>query len=355
MSETLLNRAGEWFAESGIQEATGGVARYYRSDLKQNARVSTEITGYAAGALAWLHTRTGNERYLELARKSACFLATRAWDPRAEVFPFEDGGEALGYFFDTGIIIRGLLSVWRLTGDEHLLTVATRAGEALYRHFRAGEHFHPILQLPAMTPTAHEPRWSRSPGCYQLKVALAWAELAEARGDARFRDWYEELLASSLACHDRFLVEVEDSEKRMDRLHPYSYFLEGMLPACDREQVQCALATGIRRVEFYLREIAPLFERSDVSAQLLRVRLLADAAGAVKLDEAPAAEEARRAASFQLESDDRRENGGFGFGRARGALLPYVNPVSTAFCLQAIDLWNLRRQGAPLPGWTALI
>ncbi|MCX6625257.1 MAG: hypothetical protein NTY38_30190 [Acidobacteria bacterium] len=92
-----------------------------------------------------------------------------------------------------------------------------------------------------------------------------------------------------------------------------------------------------------------------MAAQLLRVRLLAAASGAVALDERAAAEEAARAASFQLTSDHPRTNGGFAFGRANGEVLPYVNPVSTAFCSQALELWNCSRAGKPLPSWTILV
>ena len=66
---TFLHRAGCWFLSSGIQDEHGGVARYYRSDIRQNLPVSSEITGYAAStlglivvlmtALAWLHPREG--------------------------------------------------------------------------------------------------------------------------------------------------------------------------------------------------------------------------------------------------------------------------------------------------------
>ncbi len=48
-----------------------------------------------------------------------------------------------------------------------------------------------------------------------------------------------------------------------------------------------------------LREIGPSFERSDVNAQLLRVRLIAHHLGMVALDENAAREEASHAASFQ--------------------------------------------------------
>ena len=43
-----------------------------------------------------------------------------------------------------------------------------------------------------------EPRWSRSPGCYQLKSAMAWNDLFEAGGDEEFLQMYEGALAASL-------------------------------------------------------------------------------------------------------------------------------------------------------------
>ena len=46
----FLDRAGLWLLQSGIQEAGGGVARYYLADKRENRAVSTEITGYAVSA-----------------------------------------------------------------------------------------------------------------------------------------------------------------------------------------------------------------------------------------------------------------------------------------------------------------
>ncbi len=75
-------------------------------------------------------------------------------------------------------------------------------------------------------------------------------------------------------------------------------------------------------------------------AQLLRVRLLAEALGVLPLDQAAASHEAQLAASFQIESGDPRLAGGFLFGRKQGKEMPFVNPVSTAFCLQALAIWE---------------
>lgn len=338
-----LEHAGCWFLRSGIQEPSGGVARYYRSDIAQNLAVSNEITGYAASALAYLHSVTGNAAYLDAAARAATFLTQHAWDPAASTFPFEPASDR-AYFFDTGIIVRGLLAVWRATGDAQFLSRAREAALSLAFDFLGDGVYHPVISLPDKQPLPYEPRWSRTPGCFQLKAALAWHDL----GDLHAAKLFDAMLAYALRTHESFLEAEPDRERIMDRLHAYSYFLEGLLSVADRPEVRSALAAGLAQASALRREIAPLFERSDVAAQILRVRLIAHHLGALPLDEAAACEEASRAASFQAPGDhpDIRLRGGFFFGSKRGEMLPYSNPVSTAFCLQALELWRQHQSGS---------
>jgi hypothetical protein len=335
-----LEQAGRWFLESGIQEPGGGVARYYRSDSCANAPVSAEITGYAASALAYLHARTGEARYLEAARCAAGYLAREAWDPAACAYPFEPGSDR-AYFFDTGIMVRGLLAVWRSTGDEEFHTRAHEAALSMAFDFLGGDPFHAIITLPEKQPVAAEAAWSRSPGCYQLKAALAWQDPADEYSTRLF----ETVLAHTLRTHAPFLSAESDRAKLMDRLHAYCYFLEGLLAVADRAEVRAVLSAGIDRVAVLLRQIAPEFERCDVLAQLLRIRLAAHHAGAVALDETAAGEEAGRTAAYRIQDSDRRLHGGFWFGRKQGKILPFANPVSTAFAMQALALWEDHRAG----------
>src|SRR3954471_14618109 len=120
--------AGAWFLDSGIQEPNGGVARYYRADLARNERVSNEITGYSISAYCWLYQRLGDSRYLNAARRAATLLVDRAWLPSPGIWPFEYPADtretARAYFFDTGIIVRGLLALWRITREAKWLDAA---------------------------------------------------------------------------------------------------------------------------------------------------------------------------------------------------------------------------------------
>ena len=354
-----MGRAARWFLNSGIQEPSGGVARYYYSDRGQNARVSTEITGYAVSFLTYAYGRTAEAEYLEAAERGARFLVREAWNPGLALFPYEYPLTRdvcpLAYFFDSGIIIRGLLQIWRVTGEREFLDVATAAGHGMLKHFPGPEGLHPILHLPECTPLEYHAQWSASPGCYQLKAAMAWQDLYEVTGQQEFHAAYEAEMERAVATHLAFLPGASIQEKVMDRLHAYSYFVEAMLPRADRAECQDAYRIGMDRIEHYLNQISPVFVRSDVYGQLLRARVFAAELGIAPLDETAAEREARAAARFQFHSDDPRFDGGFGFGLQRGQVVPFVNPVSTAFCAQALDMWQLHCSGGPAPRHEVLV
>ena len=308
------------------------MARYYRLETGRNLAVSTEITAYAASTFVFL----GGDEMLDRAQAAARFL-TRSWHAESGTMPFEIDPPEFTYFFDCGIVVRGLLAVWRASGDESFLACACAVGDSMAQDFRETDgDVHPILALPGKCPVDRDAlRWSRSPGCYQLKAGMAWYELWEATGRPCYRELYEALREQSLRRAPEFLPGHPDQRKVVDRLHAFAYFLEGLLP------MPCAaLGEGIDRMAEVLRELAPQFERSDVYAQLLRIRLYADAAGAVRMDRAAAEWEAQRLMEFAAASDDPRINGGFYFGRTGGKWEPFINPVSAAFALQALALWN---------------
>lgn len=324
------------------------MARFYRADLHQYKPVSTEITGYTASGLVFLYRMTRDERYLERARLTARFLCDHAWDAPLSTFPFEHPSPSKdshhhSYFFDCGIIIRGLIAVWRVTREDRLLEMATAASHGMLADFHSGSDFHPILQLPEKRAVPRADHWSQMPGCYQAKSALAWWEVAEATGETKLRNAYLEILQASLLTYRDFLPGTSEKTRVMDRLHPACYFLEALYPMLHRADCVEAYGSMLTKVAGYLREIAPDFCRSDVYAQLLRARVYG--ATALGMDAAAAREEAAALAVFQADSRDSRLDGGFFFGRRLGEIVPHSNPVSTAFALQGLEVWRAFEAG----------
>ena len=337
-----LARAGHWFLHSGIHEPSGGFSRFYRSELKRNLPVSTEISGYAAMALLFLYRTTNDSEYLDEARRTTDFLAGQAWDESLRIFPYEHPSPTvesrhLAYFFDSGIITRGLLDMWRETREDRLLEVATAAAHGMSA-FWNGRDYDPILTLPDQRPLPRTAQWSTSPGCYQAKSALAWWELAVITGDEQLRRNYLNVVESGMRTCDGFLAGADERLSIMDRLHAYCYFLEALSPLLDRSDFVQTYSDVVTEAARYLRELAPEFVRSDVYAQLLRARVRASHVIAMDVD--AAREEAAALTGFQSDSADPRFDGGFIFGRRAGVLSPHVNPVSTTFAIQALEMWR---------------
>jgi hypothetical protein len=332
----ILQSTGTWFLHSGIQEPSGGVARYYLANEKTNLPASTEITGYFLSALVYLYDRTQNVEYLDAAQLAAQFLTRKARNRDLKIIPFELGADSPAYFFDCGIIVRALLSIYNVTKKNEYLETAVECGTTMGERFRDGRNLHPIVLLPSFEPKAYEPRWSRSPGCLQLKSAVAWHNLHQIVGEAKFQIWYEHALQVALETHTSFLPGDDDPLQVMDRLHAYCYFLEGLIPVASRPECQAAFQSGLAKAGSLLREIGPRFRRSDVCAQILRARLYSG----LPVDRVAAAEEAAWAKACQYTEGDKRHVNGFSFGTRDGQLMPYVNPVSTSFCMQAIYEWE---------------
>jgi hypothetical protein len=353
---TFQARAGQWFLNSGIQEPNGGVSRYYRIEESRNARVSTEITGYAVSTFCFLHSQSGDAQYLEAALRAGRFLINQAWDetlglPPFEWPPSEKPEENRAFFFDSGIIVRGLIHLYHASGEHSFLDAAEACGRTMIGLFEHGGEYAPILQLPARSALPYGSSWSNNPGCYQLKSALGWRQLYLETGKPEFQTAFEIALERALANDAVFLPGTSERQRVMDRLHAYSYFLEALLAVNDRPECAAAQRNGLTRAATLLREIAPEFARSDVYAQVLRVRLLSPG----PVDEVAAAEEAAAISAFQIQSADPRLNGGFYFGRRNGVMAPFANPVSTSFCTQALAMWNAHQQGTSPGNWRELI
>ncbi len=290
--------------------------------------------------MVWLFDLSGDEEYLDRARLTGDFLVNCAWDPELRTFPFEHPSPSPdsrhhAYFFDSGIIIRGLIAIWRRTQDERLLNIAIAAGSAMIADFHSGEDYHPILELPAKRPLDRIAKWSHMPGCYQLKAALGWWELGAVTGDEAFKSAFLEMVDWTLRSRGGFLPGSAVPHEVMDRLHSWCYFLEGLTPVASRPDCHQAYLDGISSTALYLKEIQSSFVRSDVYAQLLRARLRMP-----DMESQAAAEEAEALAQFQAASDDPRIDGGFFFGRRDGKMSPQVNPVSTVFSIQANEMWR---------------
>jgi hypothetical protein len=350
-----------WLITSGIQGESGGIARYYLSDDRRYRNTSTVNTGYFISALLKTN-ENGEGELLDHATKAGRFLVEQAFDANLELFRTEVGdadepGTREARFFDCCIAARALLHLWQATSDPVFLDRAERCGVALRtRMSRVDGSFFPLLDLRSGEPSAGTDSWSVEAEVYQLKSSLSFLELSEATGNREFDTSMQLMLNWCLKTHEGFVRGDDDPENIMDRLHAYCYFLEGLLPVADEDmKASHALQHGVLDVENLMGEVAVGYQRCDVVAQLLRLRLYADRVGIMELDFAQAEKEALAIEQFQHQSTDPKIDGGFAFARRNGTLTPHVNPATTAVAIQALAMWEQAEDGAFREPWQALI
>ena len=208
--------------------------------------------------------------YLDGARNTARFLADSAWNPELKTFPFEHPS-SFAYFFDCGIIVRGLMAVWRQTARR------TAARHRSCRLPLDADRFRRGLRMPSDHRTSFE-NSDRANGAVVARPRLLSAQIGtrlfrRCRSDLAIRCCVKHGKQRSACARWTFSRRRTDEVTRygvMDRLHAYCYFLEALTAVLDRPECQSAYATGMAAVERHLREIAPVFVRSDFYAQLIR-------------------------------------------------------------------------------------
>ena len=352
----------KWLTGSGIQNKSGGVAQYYCADVGKYREVAVGTTGSFISALLKLHWSEG-EPVPGVALRAGHFLTKHAFDRDSDLFALgpstnPNSSSLHASFVECGIVIRGLLDLWRATGDRACLDHAERCGLALCGKMSIVDgSFFPLYDIAMNHPHSGSGAWSVEPGVYQLKVGLAFLELAEATGMGQFKASTEFMRTWALKRQESFLLDdTEEPQLMMDRAHAYCYFLEGLLPeaALDRDCRQ-ALQFGLLRVENLVDEIGGQFQRCDVLAQVLRLRLYADIIGVMELNRGRADQEATRIAEFQIQSPDPRVDGGFAFARQRSELLQHINPATTAVAVQALQMWEQAEEETFRQPWKVLI
>ncbi len=359
--DSCIHSAWQWLSRSGIQNASGGVARFYGADSQEYRDVSTQSTAFFISTFLRLGDYPEGSPPAE-ALHAGGFLLDRAFHRSKELFAHEvyvedNSPSACAYFLGCSIIIRSLVDLWKATKEPAYLECAERCGFALQnRMSRMDGSFFPVYDFARDMPIDEGETWSTQAEVYQLKASFALQELTEATGLYEFAAMSDPLRRWCLKRHEGFVPDFGDPQERMSRLHAYCYFLEGLLQEASHD-AECsrALQWGILRVETLIEEIGPEFQHSDVLAQLLRLRFYADTFGVLEIDRATVESEVAALIEFQQQSTDDTVDGGFAFARRGTELVHHINPVSTVLALQALTMWESVDEGAFREPWNVLI
>lgn len=176
-----LERAIAWLDK---MQTGGGYHRWCDPTTGERGPISSEITGYAAHLYSWLYALKPSYADKCRAEKACAWMLATFGRPTFNLgggIPVEPG-VPLYYFFDTGIVGRGLYAASRALKNSQYWDVAIAAAGVMTR-FAVVEDpdiGHCGLYAPTLTsdylPDPRPPLkwWSRLPGPYQRKAALLW-------------------------------------------------------------------------------------------------------------------------------------------------------------------------------------
>jgi hypothetical protein len=194
------------------------------------------------------------------------------------------------YSFDNGMILVGLLSLYKITKNSMLLHLSEEMAQVIIKRFFDGE------KLDARLDASFRPikldkevgivKWSTVPGAYHCKLSIALLELERLTGDKRYGQVSDSLcnFAKKLQKSNGCIVTNPGSDTVY--LHPHLYGCEGLIYSGIIKRNNGHYAAGLNGIKWAIKKLSSseggllrdtgqdLVEQSDCTAQLLRLLIL---------------------------------------------------------------------------------
>ncbi|MCK5450137.1 MAG: glycoside hydrolase family 88 protein [Candidatus Omnitrophica bacterium] len=370
LSNDAITMAKKWVMDSGIQNDKGynrgGFNSWFDLETEEYPYVYSEITGYGITTLLFLHRFfTGN--FVERSVLAADWLLVNALHEcggvktrqyqhdmeESESYSFESGNI---YAFDNGMVLYGLVNLYKECGEKKYLEFAKKIADFLIRTMQKEDG----LFYASYNPETEEKedvflKWSSQSGSYHAKLALGFTDLFDVTKDDVYKDAVMKLCYASLKFQDsngRFITSHEDESTH---LHPHAYSAEGLLYAgiyfgneefilSAEKAVVWALNNqrqdgGIPK-KYNNGNFVELY-RTDILSQILRLALVLQKLGRLDKKYVQSIKKLReKLITFQYSGDD-SQSGGFYYGfTLDGAKKKHINSWCSMFALQALILYE---------------
>jgi hypothetical protein len=342
----------------------GGFISWYDEDTQQPAYVYSEITGYMLTLLCSLWARTGNQIVRERAIRAGDWFLHTVHEPTGGfycLFPLGthryDAKKNLIYTFDCGVILSGLVNLYRVSGDNRYLAAAVTLGDWLiHRMQKPSGGFLALYNPEQGSYPEHNAEWSLCSGAYHTKVAIGLLNLFDVTQTEKYR-------RSAVAACD-FALQFQQDDGRFitfpeeggTNVHPHCYAAEGLWVAGTYLKRADYLAASARATAWVWSQQAAsglvprhhhagvntYSERVDILCQAVRLAIIHRAEGRL-----PAFQDSQLEPLVaiimrnQSQSRDPMAHGAFYFGRqSNGEQTHHANTWVTQFAIQALQLYG---------------
>jgi hypothetical protein len=296
-SDEIIQNNINWLLNSDIyiKEGEDKGALYGWKDLTNSFYpfIYSEIVGYAITCFSWIYIEKSNDQALIAARESSLWIRNNM---RSNVLTagkltkntkFDLKGDLSNqvYSFDNGMILIGLLNLYKLDKDAENLQASIKMADTLIDKFFDGTKMIAMLDGSLNPSNYGEGKWSTISGSFQAKIALGFSKLFKITQKSIYKEVAYSLCDFALTKQNpdgRFKTNVEED---LTFLHPHLYSCEGLLYtgldlAEDRyiEAAMKGLEWAIKQMDInhgsLPRTTKENVEQSDCMAQLMRLLII---------------------------------------------------------------------------------
>lgn len=368
MHETEIALAQNWLLASGIQnpigtkdnrgrDVGGSFNAWFNPVTKNYSYIYSEISGYAMTTLAYLYRETHESRYIDNARKIGDWILT-VEGPNGTIptafYLSEQSVQKPGeiHAFDVGMVLDGLVCLYRETQDARYLEDAKKAADWLVSIQQPDGSVSAMVDDATGDIKDHDGTWSTQAGPYHAKNVIGLLNLFDVTQETRYRDSATKLCDYALTRQKPDGQFLTYGELDGTNLHPHLYSCEGLYVAgltlnepryteASRRGTEWALNQSREGViaRHKHNDTLNFNERVDILAQTLRMAVLHG------LQDKRVDAVAAKLPQYLNQDESLATKGGFIFGKSSaGESLPHVNAWVTMFALQALRLYGKHDQ-----------
>lgn len=360
--DETVQAAAAWLLNSGIQnpqktrdiqgaDVGGSFNAWFNPQTQGYAYIYTEISGYALTTLLYLWQETTDTRYKDSAIRLGEWLLTVQHSTGAfptALYLTANSHQKPGEFhsFDVGMVLNGLVCLYRHVPDERFLQAAIRAADWILHIQQPDGSLAAMVDVISGQIKDHPGTWSTQSGPYHAKLAIGLLHLFEVTKKPAYLQATRALCDYSLTRQTPEGQFLTYGDLNGTNLHPHAYACEGLYVAgaylhepryteASRRGTVWALSLGREGLvpRHKHEDTLNYHERVDILAQISRLATLHELAH-------PSSQELlARLPTYQSHAEPLSQHGGFIFGKSSaGDVLPHINAWVTMFALQALKV-----------------
>lgn len=309
-SSRIFNDNVKWLLHSGIRirngPKRGAVYGWKTLNPPSYPFIYSEITGYAITSFLYIYSELGEPEALQAAKDSANWIVDNVHNSPSyllsagsiETENFNQKGDLSNqvYAFDNGMIMIGLLNLYKVTKEPDLLTYAENMAKSLIERFYDGSKliavldsmYKPVIHNNSLGSGGDGTKWSNISGAYHCKLSLALLDLSMLTKNELYSKASDSLckFAQNLQKSDGRIITNPNSEN-VTYLHPHLYACEGLICGGIRQRNEGYITAGLKGLTWAMKQVNSSTgglprhtgeekseEQSDCMAQLLRLLIL---------------------------------------------------------------------------------